>query len=370
MQEMKKVLQKVIDNYSFNQVESEQFMGYILDGQATDNQVAALLGILHLDGAEIPEITGIVKRIRKAAVPFKPQVSGLVDITGTGGSLIRSFNVSTVAALVAAGAGIPIAKHIDAPKQDDAAGVLLRMLGVSLDIPAEAAKKCLEKVGISFIYSPVFHPLMQRTVSIRQELGFCTALNLIWPLVNPAPLFGQVIGVYEDKLTTVVAGVLRTLGLKKAFVVHGEEGMDEISITGETRVSELKKGLITTYTINPERFHMQVASVSAILGGTVTENARITEVVLANKEQGPRTDLVLLNAAAAIAASNKANSFEEGLQLAQKSLYSGAAKKKLEELVAFTARYKTAKKVQGKGLSTKKIIKKTAAKKSTKKSKK
>ncbi len=349
MQEMKKVLQKILDQYSFNQIESEQFMGYILNGQASDIQIAAMLGILHLDGTEIPEITGIVKRIRKSAIPCKPQLTGLVDITGTGGSLIRSFNVSTVAALVAAGAGVPIAKQIDFPIQPDAAAVLLRELGISLDIPAVAVKKCLEKIGIGFMYAPVFHPAMARTVRIRQELGFRNAFNLIWPMANPAPLYGQVIGVYEDKLTTAVAGVLRTLGVKKAFVVHGEEGMDEISITGDTRVSELKKGLIKTYTINPDRYNMQIASVSAILGGTVQENARITEVVLANKEQGPRTDLVLLNAAAAIAVSNKANSFEEGLQLAQKSLYSGAAQKKLAALVAFTSRYKT-KKVQGKGL--------------------
>lgn len=361
MQDMKKVLQKILDHYAFNQIESEQFMGYILDGKATDNQISAMLGILCLDGTEIPEITGIAKRIRKSALSFKPKVTGLVDITGTGGSLIRSFNVSTVAAFVAAGAGIPIAKQVDFPINDDAAAVLLAELGIILNIPVAAVQKCIEKIGIGFMYAPVFHPAMERTVRIRQELGFRNAFNLIWPMTNPAPVFGQVVGVYEDKLTTVVAGVLRTLGVKKAFVVHGEEGIDEISITGETRVSELKKGLINTYSINPERFNMQPVSVSAILGGTVKENARITEVVLANKEHGPRTDLVLLNAAAAIASSPKVNSFEEGLQLAQKSLYSGAAQKKLAELVSFTAKY-AVKKIQGKGLK-KTISKKKKTKK-------
>jgi anthranilate phosphoribosyltransferase len=352
MQEMKKILQKIIDKYSFNQIEAEQFMGFVLDGRATENQVTALLSLLCLDGSEIPEITGIAKRIRKVAVTCKPQVSGLVDITGTGGALIRSFNVSTIAALIAAGAGVPVAKQIDFPVQDDSAAALLAELGVKLTIPVESVKKCIEKIGIGFLYAPLFHPALERTVAIRQELGFRNALNLIWPLTNPAPIYGQVVGVFEDKLTTVIAGVLRTLGVKKAFVVHGEEGMDEISITGETRISELKKGLINTYSITPERFNMQSVSVSAIIGGTVKENARITEIVLANKEQGPRTDLVLLNAAAAIAVSNKADSFETGLQLAQQSLYSGAAKKKLTELIAFTNKY-SLKKVQGKGIKIK-----------------
>lgn len=157
--------------------------------------------------------------------------------------MIRSFNVSTIAAIVAAAAGVPIAKQVDFPIHEDASALLLQKLGVNLEIPAEAVKKCFSKLGLGFIYAPLFHPAMARTVRIRQELGFRNALNLIGPLAHPALLSGQVVGVYEDKLTTVVAGVLRTLGVKKALVVHGEEGMDEISITGETRVSELKKRL-------------------------------------------------------------------------------------------------------------------------------
>lgn len=378
MAKVQKVIQKVIEKYDLNQKEAEAVMETMLKGEATSAQIAAFMTALRLKGEVITELVGMAKALAKQAVKIKPLARDRVDIVGTDWDLINTFNISTLAAFVAAGAGISISKYCSRSINDTQGSAdLLEGLGVNLKNSPKEVEKCINKLGIGFLVSEVFQPALQHTLPAQKEIGIRTAFCLLETLANPSAVNGIVLGVYDPKLTTVIANVVRMLGFKRAFVVHGLEGLDEISINGETRISELRQGIINTYSVVPEDFGMETASLNNLLSGSLAENVRMARVILSGKENSPRTDIVLLNAAAAIAASGKAATLHEGLQLAHTSLFSGQALAKLEAVIELTKKTgATAKKTSRTTKTTplkkrvkKKVVKKTVGAKTVKKAK-
>lgn len=334
---MQRTIQKVIDKVDLSQKEVADVLAMIMKGQITSAQLAAFLTALRLKGEAITEITGLAKAMKKQVVKISSKSKILVDNCGTGGDLISTFNVSTLAAFVAAAAGANVAKHgIRAVGSKCGSADVLEKLGVQIDLEPAAVKKCVDKIGIGFLYAPVFNPVIRAVEKTCQEIGIRTIFNLLVPLVNPAAVSGQVLGVYDEKLTSIAAGVLRNLGVKNAFVVHGLEGLDEISVCGPTRVSELRKGVITTYNISPEDFGLETTSLNTLLGGNVDENAQIAKVILSGREHSSRSDMVLLNAAALLVVANKAENIKAGLILAEKALYTGKALEKLNKLIGLS----------------------------------
>jgi anthranilate phosphoribosyltransferase len=361
MYTIQQTIQKILDKYAFNQKEAEQVMTGLLKQPQSLTQIAALLTAYRLKDEELPELTGLANVVRKAAVKIDPNVKKIVDIGGTGGSLINSFNVSVLASFVVAGAGLAVAKQVDVPlnKNTCCPANVLPLLGIDLLDPKKV-EKCIEKTGVGFLYVPYFHPKLEQFFAVRQELEIRTVLNILIRLAHPVSLDGIVLGVYKEKLTTLAAAVLRNLGIKRAMVVHGVEGLDEISLSGMTRISDLNKGTINTYVVSPEDLGVNSASVSTIIGGSCEENAQVAKVILSGQEHSPRTDMVLINAAAALYVGGVAPTLKDGIQIAQKSLYSGAALARWKAVQDFCA----GKKKPGKTIKQK--TKKLPAKKKKK----
>jgi anthranilate phosphoribosyltransferase len=330
---MKEYIQKLIQNQNLTADEAELAISRIFT-EATDAQIAAFLTALKLKGETPDEIAGLARGMKKAANLINPKVKGtLVDTCGTGGDSSGTINVSTGAALVTAGCGVPVAKHgnYSITSKSGSADVL-RELGVRIDSPPEQVEKTIEKVGIGFMLAPVFHPSMKRVAQIRRDLGFRTVFNILGPLTNPANAKAQVIGVFDSSLCEPVANVLSILGTKRALVVHGS-GMDEISSTGETRIVELHNGRLTKYTVTPEEMGIRRALITEIAGGTPEENARdIVEVV--KGKRGSNRDIITINAGAALLVSGRAETLSSGIMMAARSIDSGAALNKLKELVS------------------------------------
>ena len=323
-----------------NHLTIEQSIGVfseIMNGNATDAQIAAFIVALRMKGESADEITGAASVMREKATHVIPDVNtGTVDTCGTGGDGANTFNISTAAALVAAGAGAVVAKHGNRSVSSKCGSAdVLEMLGVSVTIPPEKMKECLDSVGISFLFAPSLHKAMKYAIGPRKEIGIRTIFNVLGPLTNPALAQAQVLGVFSPELTETMATVLNNIGSKRAFVVHGMDSLDEISISAATRVSEVKDGTIKTYEIQPEDFGIPQAPLSAITGGTPSENAEIIKGILAGK-RGPQRDIVVLNAAFALAASGIAPTPHDGIQKAVASIDSGAASAKLQNLISFT----------------------------------
>jgi anthranilate phosphoribosyltransferase len=327
--------------------EARDVMGSILRGEATDSQIGAFLVSLSMKGETVDEIVGFAQAIRAAAIPLPLHkdhaldVSGterdaLVDTCGTGGDASGTFNVSTATALVVAGAGVRVAKHGNRSVTSQCGSAdVVEALGVKLSLPVEQVAACLEQVGIAFLFAPAMHSAMKHVQPVRRELRLRTVFNLLGPLTNPANASAQVVGVYSESLVEKLAEALCQLGLDRALVVHGEDGLDEITISGKTKVAEVRDGKVRSYEVTPEEFGLQRAPLSSISGGDATTNAAIIREIL-DGVRSPRRDIILLNAAAALVASGKANSIAEGVPLASESLDSRAALKKLEALIAFT----------------------------------
>ncbi|WP_067047392.1 anthranilate phosphoribosyltransferase [Methanofollis ethanolicus] len=316
--------------------EAGAVMEEILGGGATQAQMGAFLTALRMKGESVPEIAGFARAMRGASVRIRPKVTGvLVDTCGTGGDGAGTFNISTAAAFVVAGAGVPVVKHGNrsATSRCGSADVLAA-LGVCRDIEPERARTIVEEIGIVFLYAPAYHPALGRVAGPRSELGIRTVFNLLGPLANPAGAEAQLVGVYSPALTETVAGVLKSLGVRRAMVVNGS-GIDEISTAGPTRVSELREGEVRSYTLLCEDYGIPPASLSDLAGGDAAENARILEGVL-DGEHGPARDIVLLNAAAGIYLGGRAGDLAEGLRLAEASIDSGKAREKLDALVGAT----------------------------------
>ena len=332
---------------SLSREEAHAVMTEVLTGKCTDAQIAALLVALHMKGETVEEIVGFAEAIRAAATPLHLHrnstldVSGterdaLVDTCGTGGDTSGTFNISTATALVAAGAGVRVAKHGNRSVTSKCGSAdVMEALGVKIDLPPARIAACLEEVGIAFLYAPAMHSAMKYVQTARRELRLRTVFNLLGPLTNPAQATCQVVGVYSLDLVEKLAEALSMLGLRRALVVHGSDGLDEITITGPTRIGEAREGQVRTYEVTPEEFGLTRASLDEISGGDAPHNASLIRDVLAGKKSA-RRDVVLLNAAAALVASGRTDHLQEGVALAAKAIDSGAAATKLSALVDFT----------------------------------
>ncbi len=277
--------------------------------------------------------------------PFASAEEALVDTCGTGGDASGTFNVSTAAAFVVAGAGVRVAKHGNRSISSRCGSAdVLEQLGVRIDLPPERVARSIEEVGIGFLFAPAVHAATRHAMAARRELKMRTVFNLLGPLTNPAGASAQVVGVYDASVTELMARALGELGVRRAFVVHGADGLDEISISGETHVAELRDGTVRSYTVTPEDFGLRRAPLDAIRGGDAKQNAEIIHKILGRsmlyREHGPHREIVLANAAAALVAAGRAADFLDGVRLAAKSIDSGAAREKLEALVAFLAEQK------------------------------
>ena len=331
---MKAYLQKVTGGGNLTQTEMAAAFDLVMNGEATTAQIAALITALRMKGETIDEIAGAAESMRRHAVFIDCAGLSVVDTCGTGGDGQNTFNISTTAALVVAGAGVPVAKHGNrAITSACGSADVLMALGVNLDATPETVEDCVREAGIGFMFAPKLHPAMKYAMGPRKELGFRTLFNMLGPLTNPAGAKGQIIGVFAPALTEPFAQVLLRLGTRRAFIVHGQDGMDEITVTTTTRISELNKGTVKTYEFDPLSLIEDYADAGAIKGGDPATNAAITRAVLAG-EKGPARDIVCLNAAAAIAAGGKADSIETGWEEAQASVDSGRAMRALEALVA------------------------------------
>jgi anthranilate phosphoribosyltransferase len=308
-------------------------------GDATPSQISAFITALRMKGETVEEISGLAEKMREHAVNIYPHAKNLVDTCGTGGDVSGSFNISTVSALVAAGAGVAVAKHGNRSVSSRCGSAdVLEALGVKIDIDPKRVEECINQVGIGFIFAPNFHKAMRFAMPTRKEIGIRTVFNILGPLTNPAHASAQILGVFREDLTGLMAEVLKNLGVKHAMVVHGMDGLDEISISGKTRVSHLKDNKIETYFIKPEDFGIRPGKRDEILGGSVAENAEIAIEILKNEEKEAKRNVVLLNAAAAIFVGGRAKDLKEGIKLAAESIDSGMANRKLEELIQFTSK--------------------------------
>ncbi|MCX7643574.1 MAG: anthranilate phosphoribosyltransferase [Armatimonadetes bacterium] len=330
-------LKKVVNRENLTQWEAKEAMRVVMSGEATPAQIAGFLVALRMKGETVAEITGFAEAMRESAIKVDTKHRPVVDTCGTGGDRIKTFNVSTVAAFIVAGAGITVAKHGNRSVTSKAGSAdVLEALGFNLQMKPERARQALDEIGIAFLFAPNFHPAMKHALGPRRELGLRTVFNLLGPIVNPCPLDGQLMGVYDGSLTPIVARVLSNLGVKRAFVVHSLDGMDEISITSATQVSEVKGGEISTYVIFPEDFGFKRTDPKELEGGNAEENAKLMRLILNNELEGPKRDVVILNAAAAIVAAGVVDSIKDAIPIAEESLRSKAALSKLDALIEFS----------------------------------
>jgi len=333
---MKQYLQKVIDRTDLTQTEMSEAFDLIMSGEATPAQIAAFIVALRMKGETVDEIAGGAASMRRHAVFIDTGVLDVVDTCGTGGDACDTFNISTTAAFVVAGAGVPVAKHGNrAISSKCGSADLLMALGVDLDVTPETVEDCVRDAGIGFLFAPKLHPAMKHAMGPRRELSVRTVFNMLGPLTNPAGAKGQIIGVFSPELTEPFANVLRLLGSRRAFIVHGQDGMDEMTTTTTTRVSELANGQVRTYEFDPLELIDDYADEAALGGGDPEQNAAITRSVLGG-EAGPCRDIVCLNAAAAIVAGGKADTLKEGWECARESIDSGKAMQALEALIEGT----------------------------------
>ena len=331
---IRETIQKVVDGQNLTERETVDTMNEIMSGEATPAQVASFITALRIKGETIEEITGAARVMREKSTKIRTKHPFVVDTCGTGGDGAHTFNISTTAAFVVAGTGIPVAKHGNraASSQSGAADVL-KALGVDIEIGPEQVGACIDDVGIGFLFAVTLHGAMKYAIGPRREIGIRTVFNALGPLTNPAGAQAQVLGVYAPTLTESLAHVLKNFGTHRAFVVHGGDGLDEITTTTTTQVSELADGAVNTYTLDPAELGIPTAQPNDLKGGTPEENAELTLSVLRG-EKGPKRDIVLLNAAAAIVAGGKAEDMAAGLASAAESIDSGRALEKLEGLKA------------------------------------
>ena len=328
-------LVRVTAGESLTREETEELFGQLMDGQVSETLKAALLVALRMKGEAVPEISGAAAAMRRRAISIPHTRGDVVDTCGTGGDGRGTFNISTAAALVAAAAGAPVAKHGNRSVSSRSGSAdVLAALGVKIDIPPEVAGKTLDAVGITFLFAPILHPAMREVMPVRRELGLRTIFNVLGPLTNPAGARRQLMGVYAESLVEPIGHVLRDLGAEHALVVHGDDGLDEITTTGVTRVAEVRDGEVRCYTLTPENLGLRRAQLTELAGGGPDENAAAMHRVFAG-EEGPLADVTVLNAGAALYVAGLSSSIAEGIGKAREVLASGAAATKLEELRSF-----------------------------------
>ncbi len=327
---------KVADGKDLEEDEAAQAMTEIMDGVATPAQIGALATALKMKGETVEEIYGFARVMREKATKVPHTRDATTDTCGTGGDHSGTFNISTTAAFVAAGAGVAIAKHGNrALTSQTGSAEVLAALGVKIDLSPEKVGHCIDEVGIGFLFAPALHGAMKHAGGPRKEIGIRTVFNLLGPLTNPAGAKHQVVGVPDGDLVEKIAMVLGKLGCRHALVVHGEDGLDEITVTEESRVAEWKGGKVRSFYLDPQEYGITLAKPQDLKGGDAAANAEITRAILSGKK-GPQRDIVLLNAAAALVAADRSATLREGLALAIATLDSGAALKKLEQLTSFS----------------------------------
>jgi anthranilate phosphoribosyltransferase len=330
---IREALAKVVQGIDLQEAEMTETMTEIMEGKATPAQIGAFITALRMKGETVAEVTGAARVMRLKATRIDARSPVIVDTCGTGGDGRNTFNISTTAAFVVAAAGLTVAKHGNrAVSSGCGSADVLEAIGVNIDAPPEIVEECVQQIGIGFLFAPKLHGAMKYAIGPRREIGLRTIFNMLGPLTNPASATAQLIGVYDPKLTEMFAGVLKNLGTKRAFIVHGADGLDEATVTAETRVSELKDGIVTTYNINPADYFGRIYGGEALLGGDASRNAEITKAVLTG-DDGARRKIVVLNAAVAIVAGGKAKTIPEGIKVAEQCIDSGAAIKKLQALI-------------------------------------
>jgi anthranilate phosphoribosyltransferase len=340
---IKEALAKIVSKSDLTMAEARGVMGEIMRGEATQAQIGAFLTALRMKGETVDEIAGCAQAMQESGIPVKPKRNQLVDTCGTGGDGKGTFNISTTVAFIAAGAGLAVAKHGNRKASSKCGSAdLLQALGVNLELNPEQVAQCIDEVGIGFLFAPKLHPSMKYALGPRQEIGLRTIFNILGPLSNPAQAKRQLLGVYNSDLTELMAEVLRALGAEHAFVVHGA-GLDELSVTGQNKISRLHNGRIETYYLDPKDLGLPPAKLSDLAGGSVEDNAAITKALLAGEKNGPKRDVVLLNAAAVLIAGGKASGFSEGLKLAAEAIDNGSAQSKLHQLVDFSRSFSSRK---------------------------
>ena len=334
MSDLKGILAKLSEGNDLTKDEAMYTQDMILTGQATEAQIACILTALKMKGETLDEITGFAAVLRDKANTISPDVDNYVDLVGTGGDCTYSFNISTTSAFVVAASGLPVAKHGNRSiSSKSGAGNVLEALGVNIAADPDVVKKCVEEVGIGFMFAPHFNPAMKYVGKVRKDLGFRTIFNILGPLSNPSRAKAMVVGVYTSKLTDVIAKAMMNIGVERAFVVSGCDNMDEITLTGGTTISEIKDGRVNTFTVTPEQFGFKRCGLDELQGGDGTVNAGITKNILSGKEKGAKRDIVLLNAGATLYVGGMADSIQAGIRLAQETIDSGKALKTLEALV-------------------------------------
>lgn len=331
---MKEYIAKVADGQDLTEEEARAAMKQMLEGEATQAQIAAFLTAMRMKGETLDELVGLASVLRDKAATISPKVDNYVDLVGTGGDCTYTFNVSTTSAFVVAAAGLPVAKHGNRSiSSKSGAGDVLEALGVNIMAEPEQVQKCVEEVGIGFMFAPRFNQSMKYVGQARNEMGIRTVFNILGPLANPSRAKNMVVGVYSPDLTEKIALAMSRLGVERAFVVSGTDNMDEITLSGVTTVSEIKDGAVTTYQIPPEQFGFERVDLDGLRGGDGTQNAEITKNILKGIEKGPKRNITLLNAGATLYVGGVAESMEAGVKLAAEVIDSGKAYEKLEALV-------------------------------------
>lgn len=329
---IKEAIAKAVEGIDLDIDETSAVMQEIMSGEATPAQIGSFITALRIKGETPSEIAGCARIMRDNALHVNPKRSDVVDTCGTGGDSSGTFNISTTVAFVAAGSGLGVAKHGNRSVTSKCGSAdLMEALGVKIDLTPEQVAQCVDEAGIGFCFAPAFHPAMKYATPVRQEIGLRTVFNVLGPLANPARARRQLIGIYSADLTETLAEVLHAMESEQAFVVHGADGLDELSVTGKNKVSELRDGFVKTYDLDPAELGLGKAKLGDLLGGTLEDNARITRSILGG-EKGPKRDAVLLNSAAVLIVGGLANNFPDGINKAAEAIDSGKALQKIDDL--------------------------------------
>lgn len=332
---IKEAISLITQDINLSEAEMAECMKEIMEGKATDAQIGALLTALRIKGETVEEITAAARIMRQKATMINAP-EGVIDTCGTGGDMSHTFNISTAVAIVVASVGVPIAKHGNRSVSSRSGSAdVLEALGVKIDLSPEKVERCLFETGFGFLFAPLFHPAMKYAIGPRKEIGIRTIFNILGPLTNPAGAKRQILGVFADRLTDPLAQVLGNLGAEDVMVVHGEDGLDEITISDGTKVSRFRDGKIDNFFLTPEDFGLKRSDVKELLGGDKDENAKILLQILKG-EKGPKRDIVLINSAAALAVAGRIEDFKEGVMIASEAIDSGRAMRKLEDIIKVT----------------------------------
>jgi anthranilate phosphoribosyltransferase len=334
---IKEAIAKVVERIDLEEEEMAEVVQKIMNGMATPSQIAAILVALRMKGETVSEITGAAKVMMDKATKIKPRDTAAVDLCGTGGDQQGTFNISTVSSLIAAGAGVSVAKHGNRSVSSQVGSAdVLEELGVNINLSAKGAEQCLNEVGITFLYAPLFHPAMKNVSEPRKDIGIRTIFNLLGPITNPAGVKYKLMGVYSEVLVTPLAKVLRNLGFVRAMVVHGSDSLDEITVTGKTHIADLRDGMVKSYQFDPADLGFKRRKLEELKGGSAKENAQIVLSILKGEEREAKRDISVLNAAAAILVAGAASDMKGAVARAEESIDSRNALNKLNDLIKFT----------------------------------